>query len=60
MTRSRFPARDGPRSASDWPVRFRGPAEAAEYVVDLDMGAVAVGMSTLEHAAQALDAFGAP
>lgn len=39
---------------------FLGPDEAARYVSGLGIGAVAVGMSTLEHAAQTLDAFGAP
>lgn len=38
---------------------FLGPGEAAGYVSELGIGAVAVGMSTLEHAAQTLDAFGA-
>ena len=38
---------------------FLGPDEAARYVSGLGIGAVAVGMSTLEHARQTLDAFGA-
>lgn len=38
---------------------FLGPDEAARYVSSLGIGAVAVGMSTLEHARQTLDAFGA-
>ena len=36
---------------------FLGPTEAARYISGLDIKTVTVGMSTLEHARQTLDAF---